>query len=600
MAKFVKRTFLLGLIVSLVFVANLIWFKPFSIRLFYEKIFLEFAFNSPELLSQIHIVEQFGIKSHQRELDDVSQSREDALRAKVRENLAMLRSYDRQKLDYQEALSYDVLEWFLAKQVEGDQWRFHNYPVNQLFGLQNNFPSFMDTAHAVKNLTDAKDYVTRLSKIGVKFEQAMEGLRIREEKGIIPPTFVIEKVLTEMQGFVDTKAEENILYVSLQKKLKQVQDISDQDQNEILADAKVKIETVVYPAYRSYIGYFTRLKEKSTSDDGVWKLPNGDAYYAYQLALNTTIKDSPEQIHQLGLSEVARVQAEMREILASQGYDVSKSLGELMRALASEPRFLYPDSKEGREQILTDYQSIIDEISRNMGSHFASLPEAAIKVERVPEFKEKTAPGAYYNPPAMDGSRPGIFYANLWNIKATPKFGMRTLAYHEGVPGHHYQIATAQEVKNLPIFRRMMPFTAFAEGWALYAERVAWEAGFQKDPFDNLGRLQAELFRSVRLVVDTGIHAKRWTRQEAIDYMLSNTGMAESDVVAEIERYIVNPGQACAYKVGMMKLLSLREEARQRLGDRFDIREFHSLLLKNGSLPLDIVERLVRDWIARA
>jgi uncharacterized protein (DUF885 family) len=317
------------------------------------------------------------------------------------------------------------------------------------------------------------------------------------------------------------------------------------------------------------------------------------------LQLMTTSEMSPEEIHQLGLAEVDRIHAEMRTILDGEGYDTTRPIGELLKAISEEDRFMYPDTDEGREQILVDYQTILDEINAGLDDWFNIRPKAGLKVERVPEFKEKTAPGAYYNRPAMDGSRPGIFYANLYDIKATPKFGMRTLAYHEGIPGHHFQIALAMEEKDLPLFRKMSPFTAYTEGWALYSERVAWEAGFEQDPYSNLGRLQAELFRAVRLVVDTGIHHSRWTREEAIDYMLSNLGNAESDAVAEIERYIVMPGQACAYKVGMIEIMKLRALAEQTLGDDFDVREFHDVVLKNGAMPMAILNRVVNDWLAQ-
>ncbi|MFT4854416.1 MAG: hypothetical protein ACI9YR_002817, partial [Bacteroidia bacterium] len=282
---------------------------------------------------------------------------------------------------------------------------------------------------------------------------------------------------------------------------------------------------------------------------------------------------------------------------ADQGFDVSQGFTFAIEALKADPRFYYPDTDEGREQILKDYQSILDEVDLAMDNVFSLRPETGMEVQRIPEFKEKTAPGAYYQPPARDGSRPGVFFANLYDIKATPKYGMRTLAYHEGIPGHHFQVTISQELSGLPIFRTLSPFTAYTEGWALYTEQLAWELGFQDDPFDNVGRLQSELFRAVRLVVDTGIHAKKWTRQQAIDYLLTNTGMPESDVVAEIERYIVMPGQATSYKVGMIKILEVREKAKLALGDTFDIKEFHDVVLKNGAVPLDILERLVDNYI---
>ena len=373
--------------------------------------------------------------------------------------------------------------------------------------------------------------------------------------------------------------------------------LDDATRTRVLGDVEKAIDEAVFPAYAQLISYFEALEPKATSNDGAWSLPDGDAYYAYQVESNTTTTMTPDQIHQLGLAEVARIGGEMDAILREAGY-VDGTIGARVRQLAAAPEQLYPDNDEGRKQILADYQRIIDEVSAGLDPYFAVKPKAGVQVKRVPEFSEKTAPGAYYEGPALDGSRPGTFYANLRNVAEVPKMGMRTLAYHEAVPGHHFQIAIAQELKDLPIFRRMVPFTAFAEGWALYAERLAWEAGFEKNPMDNLGRLQAEMFRAVRLVVDTGMHAKHWTREQAIQYMSDNTGMGDDEVTAEIERYLVNPGQALAYKVGMLKILELREKARAELGPKFDLREFHDQVLRNGSMPMEILERVVNDWIS--
>jgi uncharacterized protein (DUF885 family) len=315
------------------------------------------------------------------------------------------------------------------------------------------------------------------------------------------------------------------------------------------------------------------------------------------LRSQTTSNLSADEIHALGLREVERIQAEMRAILSGEGLDAT-DLGATLRTLNAEDRFLYPDTDEGRAQVLADYQAILDDAAPRLPALFGRLPKAPVRVERVPAFKEKGAPGAYYMPPPLDGSKPGIFYANLRSVREIPKFGMRTLAYHEAIPGHHLQIAIAQELPGLPIFRRVVPFTAFVEGWALYAERLALENGFHPTPYDRLGALQAELFRAVRLVVDTGIHAQRWTREQAIEYMLNNTGMPDTDVVAEVERYIVSPGQACAYKVGQLAILSLRDRAQRALGRRFDLRAFHDVVLGQGALPLELLERKVDDWIA--
>ncbi|MEP6809100.1 MAG: DUF885 domain-containing protein, partial [Chthoniobacterales bacterium] len=347
------------------------------------------------------------------------------------------------------------------------------------------------------------------------------------------------------------------------------------------------------------IEYFTALLPKTTTDDGVWKLPDGAAYYAHLLRENTTTTLNPAEIHALGLAEVARIEGEMRVLLDANGF-AGQPIAPALATLTKDPRFLYPNDDTGRAAALAEYTRLIDQALERSKQLFSSIPKAKIEVRRVPEFKEATGPGAYYEGPAMDGTRPGIFYANLRDLSEEPKWSMPTLAYHEGVPGHHFQIATAQELKGLPQFRKLIPFTAYQEGWALYTEWLAKDAGwYEGDPFGDLGRLQAELFRAVRLVVDTGIHAQRWTREQAIAYMLEHTGMGEKEVTSEIERYIVAPGQACAYKVGMLKIQELRKRAQTELGDKFDQRDFHDVVLKNGALPLEVLEQQVNEYIAR-
>jgi uncharacterized protein (DUF885 family) len=303
-------------------------------------------------------------------------------------------------------------------------------------------------------------------------------------------------------------------------------------------------------------------------------------------------------VHELGLAEVARIEGEMRTILVSQGH-TGGTPGEWLQKLGKDPRFLYANTAEGRTAALAEFNRILAESLERSRQFVGLLPKARLEVRRIPEFKEATAPGAYYQRPAFDGSRPGVFYANLRDMAEVPKFGMKTLSYHEGIPGHHFQIAIAQELKGLPTFRSLLPFTAYTEGWALYAERFAVEMGlYQGDPYGSLGRLQDEMLRAVRLVVDTGIHYKHWTREQAIRYMVEKTGYVEASAVSEIERYIVAPGQACAYKVGMLKILELRARAEKELGPKFSLKEFHDTVLRHGAVPLDLLEDLVNEWIA--
>lgn len=572
--------------------------KPFRFRSFVDREVLKMAFESPETLTSLGFLESFGITGHNADLDDASLAKADEMYVKLKTVHKTLKSYDDESLTEADRLSKEIALYLLDFAKDAEQYRYHNYPVNQLFGIQNGYPSFMEAQHQVNSVADAENYLARLEKVKHKFSQELEGIRLREEKGIIPPAFVIERVLDEMNNFVEQPVQENILYSALAKKMSDSENFSADEQQQLLAKAKSNIVTFVHPAYQLLIDYFTQLQAKATDDDGFWRLPDGDKAYASALQFFTTTDYTPQYIHDVGLKEVARIQSEILAILVAQGYDISQGFTAAIESLAAQESFYYPDTDEGRAQILKDYQTILDEIDAGLDSAFRIRPKAGMEVARIPEFKEKTAPGAYYQQPAIDGSRPGRFFANLYDIKATPKYSMRTLAYHEGIPGHHFQIAVAMELEGLALFRMFSPFTAYVEGWALYSEYLAWEMGFQDDPFDNIGRLQAELFRAVRLVVDTGIHYKKWTRQQAIDYMKSNTGMAQSDVTSEIERYIVMPGQATSYKVGMMKILALREKAKTALGDRFDLRDFHDVVLKNGAVPLDILERFIDRYIA--
>ena len=356
------------------------------------------------------------------------------------------------------------------------------------------------------------------------------------------------------------------------------------------------LEETVYPAYRRLIACLEACGQVATDDDGVWKFPDGGEFYDYRLRHYTTTDMTAEEIHRLGLEEVEPIQAEMRAILESEGLPTD-DLAATMNALNEDPRFLYPDTDEGRQRILADYQSIIDEIDAGLGPLFDVRPRVGVEVKRVPEFLQATAPGAYYNDAAASTARsPASSTPTCATSGRSPSSACAPSPTTRRCPAITSRSPSPRSSTGVPIFRRIISFTAYVEGWALYAELLAAEAGFQEDPYDRLGYLTGQIFRAVRLVVDTGIHAKRWTRQQAIDYMLANTGMPEGDVVAEIERYIVNPGQACAYKVGQLEILALRK-ARQALGDVFDIRQFHDVVLTNGAVPLSLLERQVDRWI---
>src|SRR4030095_2938806 len=501
---------LLALVVLAVFLVNLIWFRPWSLNVFYEKVFAEVIFSEPELLTQLGLVEQFGITGHNGKLSDESPAHQQKMIDRWKRDLQQLREYPLDKQTASQKLSTHVLDWFIKDQVEGEKWQDYNYPVNQLFGVQNQYPSFMANTHRLFNARDCDYYIMRLDALPTKFDQTLESLKKREQEQIIPPRFVVEEVLKEMTDFIAKPPAENILATSFKERAAKIDKLNDQQRADFPKSVEASITSRVYPAYQKLIAYFNELLPKTTTDDGVWKLPNGDAFYAYALKSNTTTRMPPNEVRELGLREVTRIEAEMRAILDANGF-AGQPIGAAMDKLGKDPRFLYSNDDKGRAEALAEYKRLIDNAVTESKAHlFTIAPQAQIEIRRVEPFKEATAPGAYYQGGAMDGTRPGVFYANLRDMNEVPKWSMPTLSYHEGVPGHHWQISIAQELTGLPQFRKVIPFTAYAEGWALYTEWLAKQAGwYDKDPFGDLGRLRDELFRAVRLVVDTGISVKQ-------------------------------------------------------------------------------------------
>lgn len=578
---------------------NVWYFQPITIDAFYATAFARLVLQHPEMLSELRILPSW-LDFYGDKLDDASpeQDRRDA--ELVKADLEMLRRYDRNALDREGRISYDTLDYFLRMQVEGDRFRLHTFPVQQLDGVHTALPHFMIQSHQVTSVGEANDYIARLNAFPRKFDQVLENLALRRTGGLTPPHFVVEKVIVQLQEFVATPPRENALFTSLKAKLDKIpaERVDAATRERLLARAETAIGSSVYPAYPKLIDHFVGLRPVTQRNDGSWSMPDGDAYYAWSVRSTTTTELTPAQIHELGVAEVSRVAAELEILLRAQGL-TDGSVGARLAALSREPAQLYPNTAEGRKAMLGRYQSILDEANRGLGNAFDVRPKLGVEVRAVPEFAQAGAAAAFYSFGAMDGSRPGIFYANLRDTSATPKFEMRTTAFHEGIPGHHFQTSIAHELTGVPFFRKIIFFGAYGEGWALYSERLAFELGLERDPLDSVGRLRWEVLRAVRLVVDTGIHYKRWTREQAIAYMIDNTGKDEASVTSEIERYFVDPAQALAYKVGMVKILALREKAKLALGSKFDLAQFHNEVLVHGSLPLLVLERVIDEWIAR-
>ncbi len=511
----------------------------------------------------------------------------------------MITDFDFEKLDDSAQLSWRLAE-FNAKQAERSlPYLDYSYSFNQMFGVQSQIPAFLINQHRITSQQDAEAYISRLNGIQDYLAEHIANAKRRFEKGIHPPEFVYDRVINAAQNVISgvpfSGDEDSPLLDDFKKKIAKL-DIEDEAKADLVTRAEAALGSSVGPAYTALIAEMKRQGASAGTDDGVWKLPDGANYYANRLRNMTTTTMSPDQIHDLGLREVARIHEEVRGIMRKVNFE--GSLPEFMMFMRSDPQFYYDDTEEGRQRYLREATALIDTMRGRLDEIFITKPKAELIVKAVEPFREATAGKAFYQRPALDGSRPGTYYANLYRMKSMPTYQMEALAYHEGVPGHHMQLSIAQELQDIPMFRKMGGYTAYSEGWGLYSELIPKEMGFYTDPYSDFGRLAMELWRAARLVVDTGLHDKRWSRQQAIDYLVQNTPNSIDDSTNAIERYIVMPGQATAYKIGMLKIQELRARANAELGDKFDIRKFHDVVLAGGPVPLEVLETVVNDWIA--
>ncbi len=588
-------SFGLLLIVGVFYLGNLLLFKPFSLDHYLAKELILEMIDSPESLTYLGVVDRFNwLTNHQSKisitgLSDMEEDLADAKKLK-----ALLLSYKNESLSEQQKITKEIAVFDASNFIkETEEFPFHNYPLNQIGGIHLNAVEFMTDVHPIRNVKEAEAYIDRLNLFDDSFEATLEILNAQKKAGIFPPKFVFDHVIRQLEEFLNFKENENPLRSVFLRKIEDL-NLDSEVSGDLISKLDNSIENSVTPGFKLLYDFVKETRKKANQYHGVWSLPNGDEFYALRLKVYTTTDYSAEDIHNIGLSEVERITKRMQEIAFDLGYGDQVKVGQLMNSLNEDSNFLYSDTPDRKERVVADYNSIVEETWNISELYFHNMPKSRVEVRAVPEYSEQNQAGGYYMSPALDGSRPGVFYANLYDIKQTPTYSMRTLAFHEAIPGHHLQVALNLENESLSLYRRFGYGTsAFSEGWALYAERLALEAGLAEDPYDELGVLQSELFRAVRLVVDTGIHYKRWSREEAMAYMKNVTGMSDTEVRVEIERYIVWPGQACSYKVGMLKILELREKAKEKLGEDFNIKDFHSVILEQGQPPLFIVEDLV-------
>lgn len=541
-----------------------------------------------------------GIKDDYGQWDDESAAADDEDQALYEEDLKLLREFDVSTLDAQAQISYRLYDIETERHLHDYRFRFHGYPVNQMFGWQADMPAFLINIHRIADVSDAESYISRLSGVHVLFTQVMERMRIAQDMGILPPKFVFAHVLRDSANVVtgrpyDDSGDDSTLLADFRKKVAALT-LDAGTEADLIARAEQALLKSVAPAYRDLIALVEEQQAAAGPDDGAWKHPDGEAYYRLQLTNITTTNLSASEIHDLGLSEVARIHDEMSAIMAAVNFE--GDLQAFFTFMRESEQFYLPNTEEGRATYLEKTNTLIADMKSRLDEVFATKPEADLDVKPVEAFREQSAGKAFYQSPSPTGDRPGRYYVNLYDMAAMPIYELDALAYHEAIPGHHVQIAIAQEKEGLPKFRKYGGFTAYVEGWGLYAEKLPKEMGLYEDPYADFGRLSMELWRACRLVVDTGMHDKRWTREQAIDYLKQNTPAPEYEVTKSIERYIVMPGQATAYKIGMLKILELREWARGELGEAFDIRAFHDAVLGNGALPLTVLEEQVQQWVA--
>ena len=540
-----------------------------------------------------------GIKTDYDKWYDLSEEDNEKELAITKQDLKRVQVIDVSKLDKQTKLSYQLFVQSLQEEIDDYKWRHHNYPVNQMFGVHSQIPALLINQHSIADVKQANDYISRLNGVEKVLGQLVDQLKIRENKGIIAPRFVFEHVIRDSKnllvGAPYDDGENTTLLADFSKKVNKLE-ISEQEKQVLIESAQNALLTKVKAGYEGLITYLTALEKKSDDRDGAWKFPDGEAFYNNALKRTTTTDLTAEEIHTIGLSEVDRIHNEMRSIMEKVGFE--GDLAEFFVFMRNDKQFYYAADEAGKTRYLKEATQIIDTMKSRLDDLFITKPKADLIVKRVEAFREKSAGKAFYQRPAPDGSRPGSYYANLYDMEAMPTYQMEALAYHEGIPGHHMQIALKQELENIPKFRKYGGYTAHSEGWGLYSEMIPKEIGFYQDPYSDFGRLAMELWRACRLVVDTGMHVKKWTREQGIEYYVTNTPNAKSDAVKMVERHAVMPSQATAYKIGMLKIVELREKAKVALGEKFDIREFHDVVLTNGAVPLNVLENMVNDYIS--
>ena len=561
---------------------------------FLDRAFEESIASSPETLTAL------GRKTDYGKLDDYTDARAQRQRELAERQLAAMKAeFDYEKLSPAGQLNYRLFENNVVRGREQFEWRKHRFPISTNGSPAGQIPVFLINQHRIDTVADAEAYISRLREVERVMSEVSANVRAQARMGIVPPKFVFAPVRDDarkvLSGAPFGSGPDSTVLADFAKKVNALQAPVEEKQR-LIAEAKEALTGPFRRGYETMFAALDAIEPQATSNDGAWRLPRGADFYASALHLSTTTDLTADQVHQLGLDQVRRIHDEMERIKDRVGF--KGTLQQFFRHITDGPQFKYPNTEEGRQRYLTDARAYIAQVMAAAPNWFRRLPKAPLEVRAVEPWRQETASVAFYNRPSPDGSRPGIYYVNLADMNQVLKPQIEAISYHEGAPGHHFQIALQQELPDVPMFRRFGGYGAYSEGWGLYAEGLGKEMGFYDDPYSEFGMLSTQLWRAVRLVVDTGLHHKRWSREQAIDYFRTNALLSERDAKKEVERYINNPGQATSYMVGQIKILELRDRAKRELGDRFDIRDFHAAVLENGALPLDILDEQVNAYIA--
>ena len=561
--------------------------------------FLDAAFDA-QLATNPQFLTALGSKELYDRLNDYTDSYAQQQMALEERQLAEMKArFDPERLSPAGRLSYRLFEKSVVDDREAFPWRRHGFPASTNGSPMGAIPVFLINNHRIDTVADAEAYVSRLREVERVMREIGANMRDQAERGIVPPRFNFQPVREDgrriLQGAPFTAGADSAIFADFKAKVGRL-DIAQSEKDRLIAAASEALTGPFRRGYDHFLATVDAIEPRATGNNGAWSLPDGAEFYGQRIRQSTTTDLTAAQIHEIGLREVERIHGEMERIKRQVGF--TGTLQQFFAHINDGQQYKYPNTAEGREQYLADARRFIAQVMEAAPRWFRRLPQAPLEVGAVEEWRQQTASVAFYNRPSADGSRPGIYYVNLADMNQVLKPQTEAISYHEGAPGHHFQIALAQELPGLPKFRRFGGYGVYSEGWGLYAELLGKEMGFYDEPISEFGMYSTSLWRAIRLVVDTGIHHQRWTRQQAIDYFMANGLLSLRDATKEIERYFNNPGQATSYMIGQLKILELRDRAREALGDRFDIREFHAVVLENGPVPLDVLEELVDAWIA--